>query len=171
MGQRGREKEMGFGSLGQDLQTQVPWWFGASWPWNPQQSFGAKLWWRWLKESANPWAKLWKQKYAKNWQGRDQIRMSGWIKGSHIWNLSWENRGIVQHHSFWEIQTRNLTRFWEDNWQQELNLFKDEFTILKNDTDNKGLLMVSDFWDKVRNNDKWRIWKDLGHNEDSPLKA
>jgi len=31
--------------------------------------------------------------------------------------------------------------------------------------------MVSDFWDQVRNNGKWRIWKDLGHSEDSPLKA
>jgi len=28
---------------------------------------GAKLWWRWIKESATPWAKIWKQKYAKNW--------------------------------------------------------------------------------------------------------
>eukprot|EP00253_Pinus_taeda_P023614 PITA_23614 len=28
---------------------------------------GAKLWWRWLKESTTPWAKLWKKKYANNW--------------------------------------------------------------------------------------------------------
>eukprot|EP00253_Pinus_taeda_P010332 PITA_10332 len=27
----------------------------------------AKLWWSWLKDSASPRAKLWKQKYAKNW--------------------------------------------------------------------------------------------------------
>eukprot|EP00253_Pinus_taeda_P028911 PITA_28911 len=27
---------------------------------------GAKLWWRWLKESVSPWAKVWKQKYARN---------------------------------------------------------------------------------------------------------
>eukprot|EP00253_Pinus_taeda_P023057 PITA_23057 len=60
---------------------------------------GAKLWWRWLKESATPWAKLWKQKYANNWQERDHIRMPGLIKSSHIWNLAWENRGIVQQHS------------------------------------------------------------------------
>jgi len=30
LGKRGREKEMGFGSLRQDLQTEGPWWFGAS---------------------------------------------------------------------------------------------------------------------------------------------
>jgi len=45
---------------------------------------GAKLRWRWIKELVTPWAKLWKQKYAKNWQGKDHIRMLGHIKGSHI---------------------------------------------------------------------------------------
>eukprot|EP00253_Pinus_taeda_P019968 PITA_19968 len=34
---------------------------------------GAKLWWRWLKELETPWAQLWKQKYANNWQERDHI--------------------------------------------------------------------------------------------------
>lgn len=31
--------------------------------------------------------------------------------------------------------------------------------------------MVSDLWNQVRNNSKWRIWRDLGHSEESPLKA
>jgi len=31
--------------------------------------------------------------------------------------------------------------------------------------------MVSELWDQVGNNSKWRIWRDLGHNEESPLKA
>jgi len=34
--------------------------------------------------------------------------MSGNIKGSHIWNLAWENKGIIQQHSFLEICARNL---------------------------------------------------------------
>ena len=132
---------------------------------------GVKLWWRWLKELATPWEKLWKKKYAKNWQERDYIKMSGHIKGSHIWNLALENRGIVQHHSFWEIRAGNLARFWEDNWYQEPNLFKEGLSALKNDTDNKGLLMVRDFWDQVRDNGKWKMWKNLGYNEERPLKA
>eukprot|EP00253_Pinus_taeda_P006003 PITA_06003 len=61
---------------------------------------GAKLWWRWIKELNAPWAKLWKQKYAKYWQEKDHIRMSGKIRGSHIWNLAWENKSIVQQHYF-----------------------------------------------------------------------
>eukprot|EP00253_Pinus_taeda_P032768 PITA_32768 len=69
---------------------------------------GAKLWWRWLKESDAPWAKVLKQKYPNNWQERELIRMSGIIKGSHIWNKAWENRAIVQKHSFWEIRDGNL---------------------------------------------------------------
>jgi len=61
---------------------------------------GVKLWWRWLKESVPPWAKVWKQKYANNWQERGHIRMSGLIKVSHIWNKAWENRALVQEHNF-----------------------------------------------------------------------
>lgn len=37
---------------------------------------GAKHWWRWLKEIRNPWAKLWKQKYAMDWQETDHIKMT-----------------------------------------------------------------------------------------------
>lgn len=47
---------------------------------------GEKLWWRWLKELVTTWAKVWKLKYAKNWQERDHIRMFALIRGSHIWN-------------------------------------------------------------------------------------
>lgn len=61
---------------------------------------GAKIWWRWLKESNNPWAKLWKQKYATNWQEKDHICMSGHIMGSHIWNKAWDNRTLIHNHSF-----------------------------------------------------------------------
>lgn len=97
--------------------------------------------------------------------------MSGHIKGSHIWNLAWENKGIVHQHSFWEIRAGNLAQFWEDNSQREPNLYKDELAALKNDTDNKCLLMVKDFWDQDRNNGKWRPWKHLNYSEESPLKA
>jgi len=31
--------------------------------------------------------------------------------------------------------------------------------------------MVSDFWDQVRNNGKWIIWKILVYSEETPLKA
>jgi len=36
------EKEMGSGSLGQDLQTQIPWWFRSTGPIDSKQSVGSK---------------------------------------------------------------------------------------------------------------------------------
>lgn len=50
-------------------------------------------------------------------------------------------------------------------------MYNDELVALNNDTDNKGLLMIKYFWDQERNNVKWRAWKDLGHNEESHLRA
>jgi len=76
---------------------------------------GPKLWWRWLKEIRNPWAKLWKQKYAMDWQETDHITMAGHIRGSQIWNKAWENRALVQKHSFSKIRNGKLAWFWEDN--------------------------------------------------------
>eukprot|EP00253_Pinus_taeda_P033643 PITA_33643 len=77
----------------------------------------------------------------------------------------------TEKHSFWEIRDGNLTWFWEDSLQQEPNLCREGLDILKNDTDNKGLLRVSDFWDQTRGNGKWRTWRDLVYNEETPLKA
>jgi len=78
---------------------------------------GAKVWWRWLKEIQAPWAKLWKQKYASDWEEKNLIRMAGQVKGSPIWNRAWENKDLVHKHRFWEIRNGNLAWFWEDNWQ------------------------------------------------------
>ena len=50
-------------------------------------------------------------------------------------------------------------------------MFREELTDLKNETNNKGLCMVNGFWEQVRNYGKWKIWKDLGYREESPLKA
>lgn len=132
---------------------------------------GAKLWWRWLKDSASCWAQIWKQKYANNGQDRDHIRMSRIIKGYHIWSKAWENRDIVQKHNFWEITDGNLAWFWEDKWQQEPKLLREEFANLKNKTNNKRLVKVNDFWDQEKSEGKWRIWKNLEYNDDSPLQA
>ena len=63
---------------------------------------GAKLWWHWVKDPKAQWASIWKVKYASSWQYNDHIRMSGNIKGSHIWNKAWENKGLIQNNSFWK---------------------------------------------------------------------
>jgi len=85
--------------------------------------------------------------------------MIGQVKGSAIWNRAWENRALVQNHSFWEIRNGNLAWFWEDNWQQEENLRSEELANIHIDTIKKGLRCISDYWDQSRNNWKWRTWK------------
>jgi len=41
-----------------------------------RKASGAELRWRLIKEPNAPWAKIWKQKYAKYWWENDHIRMS-----------------------------------------------------------------------------------------------
>ena len=61
---------------------------------------GAKIWWRWLKNQCNIWAKLWKKKYAPQYHPQDLIRTTNLPKGSQIWNLADNNKQIIQQHYF-----------------------------------------------------------------------
>eukprot|EP00253_Pinus_taeda_P025758 PITA_25758 len=131
---------------------------------------GAKLWWRWVKEPKAQWAKTWKEKYASSWQTSDLIRMSRNIKGSYIWNKAWENRSLVQKNSFWEIRAGDLAPFWEEKWQQEPTLLREDFMSLKQETDAQGLNKVKDFWNLPHNSRKWRSWRSIGYRDDSPIK-
>jgi len=96
--------------------------------------------------------------------------MDGNIKGSHIWNKAWDNRCLVQQNGFWEIREGNLALFWEDKWQQEPILLKEELKELKAETDAKGLIKVKDFWDRTNNAGKCRQWMKFDLENDNPLK-
>ena len=91
------------------------------------KALGAKLRWRWVQEPKTQWARISKEKYASSWHTNDLIRVSGNLKGSHIWNRAWENRSLVQKNSFWEIRGGELAIFWEDKWQQEPTLLTEDF--------------------------------------------
>ena len=73
-----------------------------------------------------------------------------------MWNKAWENRGVVQKNSFWEIREGDLALFWEEKWKQEPTLLKEEFLGLKHETDTQGLVKVKDFWEHTHNTRKWR---------------
>lgn len=135
------------------------------------RALGAKLWWRWVKEPKAQWASISTEKYASTWDNNDHIRMSGNIKGSYIWNKAWENIGIVQKNSFSEIREGDLALFWEDKWQQEPILLKEDFLDLKRETDIIGLSKVKDFWDQNNNASKWRKWRNVIYRHDNPLKT
>ena len=73
----------------------------------------------------------------------------------------WTGLMRVKHHllryGVFGLNDGTQIRFWEDNWQQEPNLYKDELTALENDIDNKGPLMVKEFWNQERNIELGRI--------------
>eukprot|EP00253_Pinus_taeda_P024545 PITA_24545 len=132
---------------------------------------GTKLWWRWIKDPEAQWVMIWKEKYASNWKNNDLIRMLGYRKGSHILNNAWDSRGLVQGNSFWEIRDGNLALFWEDRWQQEPILLKENLRDLKEEIATKGLSKVKEFWDQTNSMGKWRTWRKFDFRDDSPLKA
>lgn len=147
---------MGLGSMGEDFQPKKYGGLGLDDPEALSQVLRVKLWWHWVKDMKAQWAKILKEKNARTWKDNDLIRMSGIIKGSHIWNKAWVNRGLVQKNSFGEIRDGDLALFWDDKWKQEPTLLREEFLDLKKDTDTQRLFKVKYFWDQTSSEGKWR---------------
>lgn len=135
------------------------------------KALGAKLWWHWVQHPKTQWENIWKEKYASSWQNNDLIRMSRNINGSYIWNKSWGNRRLVQDNSFWEIREGNLALFWEDKWQQEPILAKEDFLGLKQESDSQGLIKVKYFWIHSNPTDTWRTRKNIECRNKTLLKS
>jgi len=52
----------------------------------------AKIWWRWLKNPTDLWARLWRKKYAPRTAEKNLIRWNGDNPGSLIWIAARQNR-------------------------------------------------------------------------------
>jgi len=91
-------------------------------PLQSNNTMGARIWWNWISKPHIPWAKLWQEKYALGSQWSDLIRISTTTLGSLIWNAAKLHSAFIQEHSFWEIHSGAIARFWEDSWQQLLKL-------------------------------------------------
>jgi len=87
----------------------------------------AKIWWRWLKNPTDLWAKLWRKKYASNTAENNLIRWNGDHMGSLIWMAANQNRQIVTQHAFWEVGNGETNLFSQDSWQQWLALNTEEW--------------------------------------------
>jgi hypothetical protein len=48
------------------------------------ESYGVKLWWRWVKEMTMPWVNLWKEKYSLDISDQNKIRFRGTREGFAI---------------------------------------------------------------------------------------
>lgn len=122
------------------------------------RAYGAKLWWKWLKEPNLPWAKHWKEKYAPKYSSQNLIRMQENPEGSPIWNLARNNRKIIQEHSFWEIRDGKTALFWEDARQQLPKLERPEFADCKRNNQELGRTIVNHYWKPNERDRGWRTW-------------
>lgn len=117
---------------------------------------GAKLWWRWLKETNLPWAIHWKEKYTPNCRDQDLIRLQELLEGSPIWNLEKKNKNLIQEHSFWEIRNGESALLWEDSWQQHPKLEIPELEAYKINCQNRGKHSVHQYWNPDSQDQEWR---------------
>ena len=119
----------------------------------------AKIWWRWVTHSSEPWATLWHTKYAPNWPKTQLIRYDQNPPGSHIWQAAQQNRDLVQKHSFWEIRAGTEALFLMDAWQQKPRLMDlDGLGNLPPQLQNLQTSNVRDFWATPSNDPFHRDW-------------
>jgi hypothetical protein len=124
-------------------------------------TYGANLWWRWVKETTTPWVNLWKAKYAPDICDQDKICFRGSKEGSVIWNLAWCNKTWIQTYNFWEIRNGRTARFWEDAWKQEPRMEKTGWEELQEDMMAQGKTQLYYYWKQETDHNKWRIWNTL----------
>jgi hypothetical protein len=129
------------------------------------QVMGAKIWWRWLKDPTAAWTQLWKQKYAPHIPEDQAIQLNNHIQGSNIWNTTWKNRTLVQHHAFWEVRDGSSALFWTDSWQQLKPMeTMEELMALQRALPQNALLRVKYIWTMQTPPQRWRQWK-TSHQE------
>ena len=78
----------------------------------------AKIWWRWVTHTEEPWAKFWHNKYAQDMQKQQLIKYEAHSTGSPIWTAANANRNLIQNHSFGDIGNEEDAYFFKDSWQQ-----------------------------------------------------
>jgi hypothetical protein len=119
----------------------------------------AKIWWRWLKNPTDLWARLWRKKYAPRTAEKNLIRWNGDNPGSLIWTAARQNRQLVTQHAFWDVGNGETTLFWQDSWQQWPALINEDWAHdICTQTTRLGLTKVADYWQHNPTEDTWRCW-------------
>eukprot|EP00253_Pinus_taeda_P033272 PITA_33272 len=108
---------------------------------------GAKVWCRWLKEIQSPWAKLWKKKYAMNWQDTNLIRMTrqeGNLSSEDLASIQTDtiNKGLRRVSDFWD-QSRNNGKWgiWKLPVYNEMSMLNTQATTLKGLLEKRKILI------------------------------
>ena len=86
-------------------------------------------------------------KYARDRPKSSLIRFNENPNGSPIWSKAAAGRSIVQKHSFWEIRSGNLAKFWDDAWNQLPILGRDpRWHPIKLQDQEWGRTLVNQVW-------------------------
>jgi hypothetical protein len=119
----------------------------------------AKIWWRWLKQPQDLWAKFWRKKYTPHVAEQNLIRWDGSNPGSLIWTAAKQNKQVVTQNAFWEIRNGETALFWQDSWQQWPILANTTWAeAISPNATLAGLTRVADYWQAHSPEDKWQKW-------------
>jgi exonuclease III len=119
----------------------------------------AKIWWRWLKNPRDLWARLWRKKYAPTVAEKNLIRWNGDTPGSLVWTTAKQNRHLITQHAFWEVRDGKTALFWKDSWQQWPTLDQEEWAgQISAPAMQAGLATVADYWRGETQGNTWRLW-------------
>jgi len=132
---------------------------------DPQTSnlvFNAKIWWRWINHEKEPWEKLWRAKYAPQWECQALCRFEDQVPGSGIWTAVSANRKLVTDHCFWEVRNGEQAKFWKDAWHQNPKL-QESFPDLAESHGLQDLnqIHVKNFWQGLATPHEFRKWQPL----------
>jgi hypothetical protein len=154
-----KEKKIALVSWDKLCQTKRQGGLGLRDPSLMNKVLSAKIWWRWLKNPGDLWAKLWRKKYAPNTAEKDLIRWNGDNQGSLIWTAAKQNRLLVTQHAFWEIGNGKTTLFWQDSWHQWPALNTEDWAHdIYPQAIQAGMTTVADYWQDNSREDTWRSW-------------
>ena len=108
---------------------------------------GAKIWWRWVTHSSEPWARLWSKKYTRDRPSHLLIHFNEALSGSTIWLKALAGKSIIHEHSFWEIKDGCRVMFWEDSWNQfPIHRRTPRLALIKQQEIERGRVLVNQSW-------------------------
>ena len=77
------------------------------------------------------------------------LRKQEMPRGSDIWNLTTQNRDLIDKHIFWEIIGGQVAKFWNEAWQQrEKFINHQELREMYREGVASNLTTVKDYWDE-----------------------
>jgi len=131
-------------------------------PWTLNQVLATKLRWRWIQGGPDLWKEIWTTKYHMPLTPEEILREQEMPRGSDIWNLTIQNRELIDKHIFWEIRGGQIAKFWDEAWQQREKMINvQDMQEMYRAGMESNLMTVKDYWTEEQVNEEWRRWKPL----------